>query len=122
MSARAIPLAARTVDKRQPALGVDVCLMCQHIVNAQISLQCQAGKGKGLWFDCSQCHVEKYPEEVFDPMQHGTNIINYSCKKCKHFFQKDMSSFEEADEYCPYCDNHFVLDAELPAADADGWS
>jgi hypothetical protein len=29
-------------------------------------------------------------------------------------FQKDMTLFEEADEYCPYCGNQFVLHAELP--------
>ena len=27
-----------------------------------------------------------------------------------------MSTFEEADEYCPNCDNHFVLDAKTPQA------
>jgi hypothetical protein len=26
-------------------------------------------------------------------------------------FRKDALLFEEADEYCPYCDNHYVLDA-----------
>jgi hypothetical protein len=27
-----------------------------------------------------------------------------------------METFEEADEYCPNCDNHFVLDAKTPQA------
>ena len=25
-----------------------------------------------------------------------------------------MQTFEDADEYCPHCDNHFVLDALTP--------
>ena len=30
------------------------------------------------------------------------------CKKCKKAFRKDMSTYEESDEYCPHCDNHYV--------------
>jgi hypothetical protein len=30
------------------------------------------------------------------------------CKKCKKAFRKDMTQFEESDEYCPHCDNHYV--------------
>jgi len=36
------------------------------------------------------------------------------CKKCKKAFRKDMSKYEESDEYCPHCDNHYVLDAKTP--------
>ena len=36
------------------------------------------------------------------------------CKKCKKTFRKDVGEFEEADEYCPHCDNHFVLEARTP--------
>ena len=25
-----------------------------------------------------------------------------------------MEEFEESDEYCPHCDNHFVLEAAIP--------
>ncbi len=25
-----------------------------------------------------------------------------------------MQEFEESDEYCPFCDNHFVLEAKTP--------
>lgn len=38
----------------------------------------------------------------------------FACKKCKKCFRKDVKEFEEADEYCPHCDNHFVLDAMTP--------
>ena len=34
------------------------------------------------------------------------------CKKCKKAFRKDLSLFEESDEFCPHCDNHYVIDAE----------
>lgn len=38
----------------------------------------------------------------------------FACKKCKKCFRKDAQEFEEADEYCPHCDNHFVLPAVTP--------
>lgn len=28
--------------------------------------------------------------------------------QCKKAFRKDMSVYEEADEYCPHCDNPYV--------------
>lgn len=30
------------------------------------------------------------------------------CKKCKKAFRKAMDAYEESDEYCPHCDNHYV--------------
>lgn len=42
--------------------------------------------------------------------------MTFICKKCKKAFRKDAREFEEADEYCPHCDNHFVLDAITPKA------
>ena len=38
----------------------------------------------------------------------------FVCKKCKNTFRKDVSEFEEADEYFPHCDNHFVIEAKTP--------
>lgn len=38
----------------------------------------------------------------------------FACKKCRKCFRKDVQEFEEADEYCPHCDNHFVLEAVIP--------
>lgn len=35
----------------------------------------------------------------------------FLCKKCKKAFRKDMTVFEDSDEYCPHCDNHFVRPA-----------
>jgi len=32
----------------------------------------------------------------------------FACKKCKKAFRKDMTSYEESDEFCPHCDNHYV--------------
>jgi hypothetical protein len=38
----------------------------------------------------------------------------FACKKCKKAFRKEAEEFEESDEYCPHCDNHFVIDALTP--------
>ena len=40
--------------------------------------------------------------------------MTFICKKCKKAFRKDAREFEDADEYCPHCDNHFVLEAVTP--------
>jgi len=40
----------------------------------------------------------------------------FACKKCRKCFRKDAQEFEESDEYCPHCDNHFVIDAKTPKA------
>ncbi|KLJ09477.1 hypothetical protein EMPG_15093 [Blastomyces silverae] len=41
-------------------------------------------------------------------------MVTFACKKCKKCFRKDAREFEESDEYCPHCDNHFVLNALTP--------
>lgn len=38
----------------------------------------------------------------------------FLCKKCKKAFRKEVGEFEEADEYCPHCDNHFIIEAKTP--------
>ena len=58
----------------------------------------------------------------------------FICKKCRKAFRKDAREFEDryaslptdvnisqganaaSDEYCPHCDNHFVLEALTPKA------
>lgn len=42
--------------------------------------------------------------------------MTFACKKCKKCFRKDVKEFEEADEYCPHCDNHFIIEAKTPKA------
>jgi len=39
----------------------------------------------------------------------------FACKKCKKCFRKDVSDWDDSDEYCPHCDNHFVLEAKMPS-------
>lgn len=41
-------------------------------------------------------------------------------RQCKKAFRKDMTAYEEADEYCPHCDNQYVrLQVRIvPRADA----
>lgn len=36
--------------------------------------------------------------------------------QCKKAFRKDMTEYEEADEYCPHCDNQYVIEAKEPQA------
>lgn len=36
----------------------------------------------------------------------------FICKKCRRAFRKDLGTFEEADEYCPHCDNCYVIEAK----------
>jgi acetyl-CoA carboxylase beta subunit len=42
--------------------------------------------------------------------------MTFACKKCKKAFRKDAQEFDESDEYCPHCDNHFVIEAKTPKA------
>jgi hypothetical protein len=34
--------------------------------------------------------------------------ISRTDRQCKKAFRKDMTAYEEADEYCPHCDNQYV--------------
>ncbi|KAI5859339.1 zinc finger protein [Durotheca rogersii] len=61
------------------------------------------------WFDCADCHREQESHELLQTLE-----MTFACKKCRKCFRKDAQEFEEADEYCPHCDNHFVLDAVVP--------
>ena len=36
----------------------------------------------------------------------------FACKKCKKVFRKQVEEYEEADEFCPGCDNHYVIEAK----------
>lgn len=40
--------------------------------------------------------------------------MTFACKKCKKCFRKDAREFEDSDEYCPHCDNHYILQAVEP--------
>jgi len=78
--------------------------MCKHILNAQVQLRAQCCK---RWFDCAECH-----QEVSDHPILKTNELVFGCKKCRKVFRKDATQWEEADEFCPGCDNHFYIEAQ----------
>jgi uncharacterized CHY-type Zn-finger protein len=80
--------------------------MCKHIMNAQVSIRAPCCK---RWFDCPECHEEVFGEdhELLKAME-----FVFACKKCKKTFRKDVSEYEEADEFCPHCDNHYVIEAK----------
>ncbi|KAI8139687.1 hypothetical protein BJV82DRAFT_563494 [Fennellomyces sp. T-0311] len=80
--------------------------MCKHILNAQVAIRAQCCR---RWFDCSECHAE-----VADHPLRKTDEMVFACKKCKKAFRKDMRDYEEEDEYCPHCDNHYVIEAVMP--------
>ena len=82
--------------------------MCKHILNAQVAVRAPCCK---KWFDCPECHAEFWGEdhELMPTME-----MIFLCKKCKKAFRKEVSEFEEADEYCPHCDNHFIIEAKTP--------
>ncbi|KAG2074807.1 hypothetical protein BDR04DRAFT_1070665 [Suillus decipiens] len=82
--------------------------MCKHIFNAQVSIRAPCCK---QWFDCAECHTETQ-----DHVLRKTTEMAFMCKKCKKAFRKDMSNYEESDEFCPHCDNHYVIDAKTPQA------
>ena len=82
--------------------------MCKHVLNAQVAVRAPCCK---KWFDCPECHYELYGED-HDLMP--TMELVFLCKKCKKAFRKDVSEFEEADEYCPHCDNHYIIEAKTP--------
>ncbi|KAF2764109.1 hypothetical protein EJ03DRAFT_332156 [Teratosphaeria nubilosa] len=83
--------------------------MCKHVLNAQVSIRSPCCR---QWFDCAECHAEKQPDH---PLKQTLEMI-FACKKCKKAFRKDMQEFEESDEYCPHCDNHFLIEVKEPKA------
>ncbi|KAL0209674.1 hypothetical protein RCL1_008554 [Eukaryota sp. TZLM3-RCL] len=79
--------------------------MCKHIINAQVSIRTPCCK---RWVDCPECHAEFADHEMGK-----TTELTLACKKCKKVFRVDLGDPEadEADHYCPHCDNLYVLDA-----------
>jgi acetyl-CoA carboxylase beta subunit len=71
-------------------------------------LPCDLGR---KWFDCVECHTEQANHPLLESLE-----MTFACKKCKKCFRKNAQEFEEADEYCPHCDNHFIIDALTPKA------
>lgn len=69
----------------------------------------RADRAGHKWFDCSECHQEQEDHVLLQRFE-----MVFACKKCKKCFRKDAREFEDSDEYCPHCDNHFVIDAITP--------
>ena len=86
--------------------------MCKHILNAQVSIRAPCCK---KWFDCPDCHDDMYDQGGPDDheLMRTTELV-LACKKCKKVFRKNIEEYEEADEYCPHCDNHYVIEAKTP--------
>ncbi|GBF61676.1 hypothetical protein TMEN_4189 [Trichophyton mentagrophytes] len=78
----------------------------KHVLNAQVAVRSPCCR---KWFDCADCHREQENHQLLPSTE-----MTLACKKCKKCFRKDANEFEESDEYCPHCDNHFVIDALTP--------
>jgi len=74
--------------------------LSKHVLNAQVSIRAPCCK---QWFDCPECHAECESHRLAK-----TTEMVFMCKKCRKAFRKDMSIYDESDEYCPHCDNHYV--------------
>lgn len=62
-------------------------------------------------------------EENEDHILQKTVEITLICKSCKKAFRKDLSDFDETDQYCPFCDNEFVFPStNLQTGDDDKMS
>ncbi|KAI7861523.1 CHY zinc finger-domain-containing protein [Spinellus fusiger] len=82
--------------------------MCKHVLNAQVAIRAQCCR---KWYDCSECHAEGSDHPL-----RKTDEMVFACKKCKKVFRKDMTDYEAEDEFCPHCDNQYVIDALTPEA------
>lgn len=71
----------------------------KHIASSSAHLSTDAT----LISKCPECHAEKEEHNL-----KKTNDMHFICKKCRRAFRKDMTQYEESDEYCPHCDNHYV--------------
>ena len=81
-----------------------------HHVNSPLTPPPPQHTGK-KWFDCAQCHAESEKHVLLQRTE-----MTFACKKCKKCFRKETQDWDESDEYCPHCDNHFVIDAKEPKA------
>ncbi|EEB06517.1 helper-TIM [Schizosaccharomyces japonicus yFS275] len=82
--------------------------MCKHIKNAQVSIRTACCH---RWVDCVECH-----NEIADHPLLKTAELTLICKKCRKAFRKNLTDeIDESDEYCPHCDNHYVIPAVTEA-------
>jgi uncharacterized CHY-type Zn-finger protein len=86
--------------------------MCKHVLNAQVAIRSPCCK---MWYDCPQCHDEDQDHEL----GHETEMV-FACKSCQKCFRKDLAQFEQPDEYCPHCGNHYVIEAVTPDSKTQG--
>ncbi|EJD07085.1 uncharacterized protein FOMMEDRAFT_118187 [Fomitiporia mediterranea MF3/22] len=82
--------------------------MCKHILNAQVSIRAPCCR---QWYDCAECHAEAQTHKLVK-----TTEMVFMCKNCRKAFRKNITEYEESDEFCPHCDNHYVIEAKMPQA------
>jgi uncharacterized CHY-type Zn-finger protein len=77
----------------------------RNLQNAQVSFYATCCD---KWFDTVLRHNEMQGHAF-----QRTLVISLFCKVCKGFFRKDLTAFVEDDEFCPHCDNQFVVGANF---------
>ncbi|EPY53563.1 hypothetical protein SPOG_04623 [Schizosaccharomyces cryophilus OY26] len=78
--------------------------MCKHVLNAQVSIRTACCR---RWVDCIECH-----DEVADHPLLRTAEMTLICKKCRKAFRVYFGEeMDDSDEFCPNCDNHYVVNA-----------
>ena len=77
----------------------------RNVKNAQVSFYASCCD---KWFDTVLRHNEMQGHAF-----QRTLVISLFCKACKGFFRKDLTAFVEDDEFCPHCDNQFVIASDF---------
>ncbi|KAJ9232753.1 hypothetical protein DTO169E5_7313 [Paecilomyces variotii] len=115
--------------------------MCKHILNAQVAIRSPCCR---KWFDCAECHYEQESHPLmqsFDMTFACKKCKKCFRKDTSEFEDRYVARKERAallgtcvsgvksqrdiwplrlvtnvnsDEYCPHCDNHFVIEAKTP--------
>jgi uncharacterized CHY-type Zn-finger protein len=77
--------------------------MCIHILNAQVSVRAPCCN---KWFECVECH------DIFmDHQMTHASTISFACLSCGMGFRKDLQLFGDKDEFCPHCENQYIIPA-----------
>lgn len=75
--------------------------MCKDSLNTQVSVRAPICKEE---FDCPECHTKTEAHET----EQNVEIV-MECIECKVVFRRGATLFDEYDEYCPSCENDYIM-------------
>jgi hypothetical protein len=61
---------------------------------------------RSRWHSCARRCVQA--GVLYKTESEAHKLQSSADAQCKKAFRKDMTTYEEADEFCPHCDNHYV--------------